>query len=146
MFPPLTKLFPQRSIEAPEPIYRYNTGRKPHGVTNYIDHHIENLKTCLFSDPNIKCGDSGESTIPTWHKTYARLNDVKSSSGCWGRSSSRVEAAAAAMTVRRANNFLALGFSSSCSDAGWMEFAVCKIYDKMNKIYGRIDGWINENQ
>ena len=57
-----------------------------------------------------------------------------------------MEAAAAAMTVRRANNFLALGFSSSCSDAGWMEFAVCKIYDKMNKIYGRIDGWINENQ
>ena len=47
LFPPLTKLFPQRSIEAPEPIYRYNTGRKPHGVTNYIDHHIENLKTCL---------------------------------------------------------------------------------------------------
>ena len=118
LFPPLTKLFPQRSIEAPEPIYRYNTGRKPHGVTNYIDHHIENLKTCLFSDPNIKCGDSGESTIPKWHKTYARLNDVKSRSGCWGRSSSRVEAAAAAMTVRRANNFLALGFSSSCSDAG----------------------------
>ena len=27
-----------------------------------------------------------------------------------------------------------------------LEFAVCKIYDKMNKIYGRIDGWINENQ
>ena len=91
---------------------------KLHGVTNYIDHHIENLKTCLFSDPNIKCSDSGESTIPKWHKTYARLNEVKSSLGCWGKSSSRVEAAAAAMTVRRANNFLALGFSSSCSDAG----------------------------
>ena len=119
---------------------------KLHGVINYIDHHIENLKTCLFSDPNIKCSDSGESTIPKWHKTYARLNEVKSSLGCWGKSSSRVEAAAAAMTVRRANNFLAVGFSSSCSDAGWMEFAVCKIYDKMNKIYGRIDGWINENQ
>ena len=27
-----------------------------------------------------------------------------------------------------------------------LEFAVCKIYDKMNKIYGRIDEWINENQ
>ena len=112
---------------------------KLHGVTNYIDHHIENLKTVFVSDPNIECG---ESTIPKWHKTYARLNEVKSSLGCWGRSSSRVEAAAAAMTVRRANNFLALGFSSSCSDAGAGVCCLQNIWQNEQNIW--TDRWMDK--